>query len=125
MKKIIIVILFILTIVINIFLMFKWDGSISMSGDLKEVFNTNSVLNNTYKIKLLDNLNDDEILVFNDCIKNLSQLDIERIKEKLNSGRKEDIEAAFKLMKIRLSNSEYIRVKQVFTRQLVLNSIKI
>lgn len=125
MKKIVIFIIFILTIIINTFLILAWNGEVNIDNNSKQAFNSTIVTDNTEKLKFLNNLNNDEISMLNDCIKNLSQVDIERIKQNLDNGNIEDVTAAFELMEKRLSDKEYNKVKQLFKQQLELNNIQI
>ena len=117
MKKIFIFIIFMLTIVINMLLMFIWDGGISIKSyhnfDSKQVL-SNSYEGNSENFKSLNSLSSEESLIFNDCIKNLAEVDIERIKTNLNSADEDKVKDAFELMKRRLSDEQYTKVKNLF-----------
>ena len=118
MKKISILITFILTICINIGILVFFD----IREIKEENIDSKSVLNNNVSILKVHNddvfnlLTDEEIKIIDDSLSNLCISDAYIIKNGLNSKSNEEIVSAFKLMKRRLTEEEYNSICEIFDK---------
>lgn len=118
MKKIIIFIMFTLTLIMNVFIVLFWNPYTDKKDNDTEstvVFNDTRTLCKVDSIRLLEELDNMQLKELDKVLSPLSTFEIELVKEEINTCNQEEIIKAFKKLKRRLPESEYKRVKEILS----------
>lgn len=119
MKKIIIFIIFIFTLVMNMSIALFWNPEMNNKKDDKmqstAVFNNTRHLCKVDGVSLLEYLDNTQSKEFDSILSPLSTFEIELVKEELNTCSEDEIIKAFKKLKRRLPEKEYKRIEEILS----------
>lgn len=116
MKKIIMFLIFVFTLIVNMFLVVFWNPSIERKNYEK---GTEAVFSNTkslYKVdqaNILKNLDEQELEELNEIISDLSTFEMGEIINDFNDSDQSGIISAFRRLKRRLREDDYKRIKEI------------
>ena len=117
MKRILIYLFLICTVIANVYLIFYWEPQknvVTQPKDSKEVLSYSKSVYKLEKGKVLERLSSSEKRDFEKIIKKLSAFDIGKIKEYYeNTNDEEGAVNIFKLLKRRLTIEDYERMHEI------------
>lgn len=116
MKKIIMFLIFTCTLIINMSLVVFWNPNMETKkyeNETEAVFSTTRSLYKINKENILKSLDKQELEELNSIISNLSTFEIGEITNDFSSSDQNEAISAFRLLKRRLSESEYKRVGEI------------
>lgn len=127
MKRIFVYFILILTIIINIYLLFYWNpGKLNNDkGDYsKEVLSFTKSPYKVDKSTMLEKLSSDDKKDIEKVIKKLSAFDVETIREYFNdANEQEGIVNIFKLLKKRLLIEDYKKIEEISSKYIDIDNI--
>ena len=128
MKRILVYLVLICTVIVNIYLIFYWkpQGKVAIQPkDSKEVVSYSKSVYKLEKGKILEKLSSNDKKDLEKIIKKLSTFDIGKIKEYYeNFNDEEGVINIFRLLKKRLTIEDYERIHEISTSFLDFNSIE-
>lgn len=114
MKKIIIYSVMSIAVMMNVYLVFIWSPEEFIDNvESKSVIYTYKPTYTFDKEEVVRRLSDDKSEL-KSILGRMSVFDMECVKSYLNKGEEEDMKKAFSIMKRRLSNDDYRKVKEIF-----------
>ena len=119
MKKIIIFIIFIFTLIMNMSIALFWNPEINNKKD--DEMQSTAVFSNTRPlckadgVSLLEELDNTQSKEFDSILSPLSTFEIELVKEELNTCSEDEIIKAFEKLKRRLPEKEYKRIEEILS----------
>ena len=119
MKKIIIFIIFTLTLIMNMSIALLWNPDIDNKKDdpmqSTEVFSDTRSLCKVDDVILLEELDNSQSKELDSILSPLSTFEIELVKEELNTCSEDEIIKAFRKLKRRLPESEYKKIEEILS----------
>jgi len=128
MKRILVYLVLICTVIVNIYLIFYWKPQSKVATQPKDSKEVVSYSKSVYKLekgKILEKLSSNDKKDFEKIIKKLSTFDIGKIKEYYQDFNDEEgVINIFKLLRRRLTIEDYERIHEISDSFLDFNSIE-